>query len=200
MDFSEYKKLCDEYIERLTAERVAIFKANADYNLSQKATDFVTFNDRVQEILYSRTVSDWAFITINTRPGTTCVDLIEAVQDLAAKFNWSIWSYEMGKNGNLHCHFLGEIDSYTTNWSRKIKTPFSSICNTSNKNCFYVRFPKTISELPKIKDYIIKTNVAKSKKIADDATRIFREENNLAGHYSLGEGPSCLSLPLINLD
>lgn len=164
------------------------FSKKLDTN--QKAEAYVDFQETVSQISYSRKQTPYWFVTINPKNSidfddfhTICIDIFSQ-----PKIAEAIWSYEVRKeNEGLHCHALFHLTKPDKNFAyrnlRKRLVP--DICGTAKH--VHIKWIDQ-SDIPKVVSYIKKTNVAKSKKKSDAATKKYRDENDIEDFYILGEG------------
>lgn len=183
-------------LEEMIKKRIGSCNRDSAAATSKKAHAFVAFNDKVEEIQFSKSQTPYCLVTINPKPEITYDQFQEKVDSVIAKvFDWSIHAYEIRSvpDQGLHCHIIAKIkDKYlTSNFARVVKSPFVPvICGTvKHIDIKYV----SQKELSACKSYITKTKVAKSKKIANDATVAWRLANDIPLMITTGDIPTCLS-------
>lgn len=185
----------------IIAKNVQRHMANYNFTIGKKATSFVDFNDKVQEIQYNKSRTEYCLLTINPKLTVTLDEFQDKVNALIEKyFSWSIHTFEIRQSPDigLHCHIIAKIKSqYNNSNFTRCKTMFvPTMCgNAKHVDIRYVQD----SELPKCLSYITKTVVSKSKKAAHDATILWRAANLLPDHAITGDIPTCLSPPTIEL-
>lgn len=191
--------------DAMLRKKIEAYKRDRDVNIHNKAKAFVDFTDEVVALQTSASMTEYAFITVNPKPEITFEDFSEKIEALVQKcFDWSMHVFEIRQapDQGLHCHLIGRIKEkyYNSNFARTVKTPFvPKVCgNAKAIKIDYI--PK--KELVKVKSYLTKAKVAKSKKAANDATLAWRLDNDIPLCITSGDIPTCLSpdTQLINLN
>ena len=191
---SWFNELACENLDDIIDHRIIEMKKNDASDIQHKASTYVKTEEKINDLRKSKCQTDYFWLTVNTKPGTDIASFVIAIEDCLAQFHWAIWSYEVGKNDNLHCHFLGRVKDYTSNWRRNVNKPFVDICDVKNKHCFKAVWAQPHdTNLKHIVDYIRKIYVSKSKQAGDVNTQALREEYGLQPYYTHGDIPTCLS-------
>lgn len=180
----EFHQLLDRIIEQQPdIDPIAYVKA---YNQHD-------FETAYQTIQIQKKGTPYFFVTINPRPGTTFEQLHAKITTMVKNpdIKDPYWSYELRKTGDLHAHIYFQVDKYNKNFvQRAIKKHFvPDLCQ--NKKHVYVKWILK-DDIQKVKDYIAKKTVAKSKKEADELTIQWRKSNNILEIYT-GDNDTCLS-------
>lgn len=165
-------------IEKRQAKR---FNSDRKVTLMQKAVDFVDVQDNITLINWKRKRTPWWFVTINPKPEVSVERLHNALVQVLGNSNISelLWCYEIRKapDQGIHAHVLFKCLVTDNNFAnRKIKQPLLDLVGNTKHIC--IKWVED-AELPKVRDYIKKNTVAKSKKQAHEATLAWRLKNEI---------------------
>lgn len=192
-DSIEYHHQLD--LHDIVAKRVAVLKADADFNTRLNASNYVDFQDEVTKIQGEKNNTGYAFLTISPKPDTTLSELQLAIDKLLSKYySWAIYTFELrsAPDVGLHCHLLGRIlpSKVNTNYSRWRQIFVPNLCGTvKHARCDFI----SQQDLEKTMSYVLKTKVAKSKQASHEATQRWRAAKQIPSHAIYGDIPTCLS-------
>lgn len=167
-------------LDKQIQKRIDSFAADRGIKLKSKANDYVEVQENILAIQYNKSRTPHWFVTVNPKSETTLEKLHDKIVEVLSHPDVKnpYWSYEIRKlpDQGLHAHIYFEYHGTDKNFGeRKIKAPFvPDICGT--KKHIYLKWV-TSEEVHKVKSYIAKSDVSKSKKSKNDATLTWREEN-----------------------
>jgi len=175
-DFTDI--LLPEEVEYLAATRIDSFNRDRKAAVREKARTFVDTSDQAEAIRYQRKRSPHWFVTINPRPEVDWDELHATIIDVLSQpeITDPLWCYEQrNENGGLHAHILLTTSNIGDNfYNRKFKGVFiPELCKTPD-HVIIKYVPE--KDLEKVKSYIRKTYVAKSKNAANKATIAWRKK------------------------
>lgn len=186
----------EESFAKMLRENIEQYTRDRQISARSKARNFVDFTDEVVALQTAASMTEYVFITINPKPEITYEEFSPKIETLVQKcFDWSMHVFEIRQapDQGLHCHLVARIKPkyHNSNFARTVKNPFvPAICG--NPKAIKIDYlPK--SELPKVKSYITKAKVSKSKKAANDATLAWRLDNQVPLCITYGDIPTCLS-------
>ena len=121
----------------------------------------------------------YMLVTVNTRPGSTYLELKKPVEKLLRSKSVSqyFYAYEITESGHVHCHILLKYDIKPYDFKRSAKNTFKGICDTSNPNCLNFKFIDD-ETLPQKIDYLLGQKTDKKLK-GVSITQKWRIENKI---------------------
>jgi len=183
-----------EEVEFLAATRIESFNRDRKAAIREKARTFVDTSDQAEDIRYQRKRTPYWYVTINPRPEVDWDELHATILDVLSQpeFSDPLWVYEQRNDqGGLHAHILVTCADQTDNFiNRKFKGKFIPELCQLTKHVLIKYVPKT--DLEKVKSYIRKTYVAKSKNASNKATIAWRKKRGIQDEFT-GDDLTCLS-------
>lgn len=149
---------------------------------------------RLEEIQLLNKHSEYLFVTLNPKPETPFEDFERHVNRVATnpKIRWSIWCFELTKNGNPHAHILLQrLDPHDKNFVNRVIRQDQPSFYGNRKHIFIKGVPE--HELNKVLDYLRKSRDVRSKSQANQLTLAWREEMQLSDIQTHGESPLLVS-------
>lgn len=187
----QFQAAIDKYSHHFWEKAVKNAKQHTRKN-RDKALDYVETFDYVEQIRYAKKRTPHWFVTLNPKPGISIETLHNTIIDVLSHpdIRNPLWAYEVrriadeGDDNGLHAHLYFECDNITDNFcKRKVKAPFvPNICGTMKH--VHIKWVSS-EEIDAVKSYIRKTTTTKSKKLSDNATKLWRLENDIPSE--LGE-------------
>lgn len=168
----------DEYLDLLINK----YTPKYDYEVSNKAWQYIAFTEEVERIHYSRKGTPFFFVTINPKPGITVEKLHNTIVKMLSQegIKDPMWSLEIraAPDKGLHAHVYFEYNTTDKNFvNRKIKKHFvPDLCQ--NKKHVDVKWVSA-DEIQQVQSYILKSVVTTSKKESNIATLAWREKEGI---------------------
>lgn len=146
-----------------------------------KAHDFVETQEAITRIQYSKKRTPYWYVTINPKPDVSIEllhnTIVHVLQDPLITDPYWVYEIRSAPDQGLHAHILFTCNADNNFCDRKLKAPFvPEICGTKKHVC--VKWIEQ-SELDAVRSYMKKTTVARSKKVANDATIAWRTSNSI---------------------
>lgn len=175
-------------VQELLARRVQLHMGDYRTQVRSQARKYVDVEDTMQQIRYSRKRTPYWFVTVNPKPGVTLELLHNTIVQMLSHDSITDpkWVYEIREapSQGLHAHIMFTCHTNDVNFAhRKVKSKFvPEICG--NTKAVHIRWVEE-EEYSATLNYLLKADVAKSKRKAHEATIAWRGRNGVP--LSLGE-------------
>ena len=173
----------------LEAQQIRNFNKSREFAIHSTALKFVEVQEEILQIQYSKKRTKYWFVTINPKASIEIKDLHNKIVTMLDRPEVvdCLWTYEIREapDKGLHAHICFQtskiMDANFVN--RKIKQQFvPSMCgNTKHVD---VRWPDSLAEYDKCKEYATKKTSSKKKKPGVLATLKWRKDNRIHDKFT----------------